>query len=117
MIIFISYYHRWVERYSRLHVVLGTSLVTGGLLILFRFLFYFPGPAAAICFYVSVDILSVVLVEQFWSLTNSIYTTREGKSWYGLVGTGGLVGGVAGGGFSALLINQTARRPLWGRLR
>lgn len=108
MIIFISYYHRWVERYSRLHVVMGTSLVAGGLLILFRFLFYFSGPVVSICFYVSVDILSVVLVEQFWSLTNSIYTTREGRSWYGLVGTGGLVGGVAGGGFSALLIHKTA---------
>jgi AAA family ATP:ADP antiporter len=56
---------------------------------------------------VFVDILSVVLVEQFWSLTNSIYTTQEGKSWYGFVGTGGLVGGIAGGGLSALLIQYT----------
>jgi AAA family ATP:ADP antiporter len=61
----------------------------------------------AVCFYVFVDILSVVLVEQFWSLTDSIYTSREGKSWYGFVGTGGLVGGIAGGGISALLIRYT----------
>jgi AAA family ATP:ADP antiporter len=46
-------------------------------------------------------------VEQFWSLTDSIYTTREGKSWYGIVGTGGLVGGVAGGWVSATLIKHT----------
>ena len=52
MIIFISYYHRWVERYSRLNVVLGTSLISSGLLILFRFLFHFPGPAVPMCFYV-----------------------------------------------------------------
>jgi AAA family ATP:ADP antiporter len=66
-----------------------------------------PGPAVAISFYVFVDIFSVVLVEQFWSLANSIYTTREGKSWYGFVGTGGLVGGIVGGGLSALLIQHT----------
>jgi len=107
MIVFISFYHWLVERFSRLHVVLGTCLVISGLLIGFRVAFEFPGMVVAICFYVFVDILSVVLVEQFWSLTNSIYTTGEGKSWYGFVGTGGLVGGVAGGGFSAFLIKFT----------
>jgi hypothetical protein len=44
-----------------------------------------------------VDIFSVVLVEQFWSLTNTIYSTEEGKRWYGIVGSGGLVGGVVVG--------------------
>jgi AAA family ATP:ADP antiporter len=107
MVVFISYYHRLVERYRRSHVVVGTCLVFGVLLIGFRLLFDIPGPVVAVCFYVFVDILSVVLVEQFWSLTNSVYTTREGKSWYGFVGTGGLVGGLAGGGFAAFLILRT----------
>ena len=104
---FITYYHRLVERHSRINVVLGTCLTIFGLLIIFRLLLTYPGPIAPACFYVFVDILGVVLVEQFWSLTNSIYTTHEGKSWYGLVGTGGLVGGVAGGWVSAMLIKHT----------
>jgi AAA family ATP:ADP antiporter len=104
---FIAYYHRLVERHSRINVVLGTCLTIFGLLIIFRLLLTYPGPIAPACFYVFVDILGVVLVEQFWSLTNSIYTTQEGKSWYGLVGTGGLVGGVAGGWVSAMLIKHT----------
>ncbi|MGD9300786.1 MAG: Npt1/Npt2 family nucleotide transporter, partial [Desulfobacterales bacterium] len=107
MVVFITFYHRLVARYSRFKVVLGTCLVISGLLILFRFMIALPGPVVPVCFYVFVDMLSVVLVEQFWSLTNSIYTTREGKSWYGFVGTGGLVGGIAGGGLSALLIQHT----------
>jgi AAA family ATP:ADP antiporter len=107
MVVFITYYHRLVARYSRFNVVLGTCLVISSLLVLFRLLINFPGTIVAVCFYVFVDILSVVLVEQFWSLTNSIYTTREGKSWYGFVGTGGLVGGITGGGLSALLIQHT----------
>ena len=104
---FITYYHRLVERHSRIHVVLGTCLTISGLLVIFRLLLHSPGPIASACFYVFVDMLGVVLVEQFWSLTNSIYTTHEGKSWYGLVGTGGLVGGVAGGWVSAMLIKYT----------
>ncbi|MGD8797645.1 MAG: Npt1/Npt2 family nucleotide transporter [Desulfobacterales bacterium] len=104
---FITYYHRLVERHSRLNVVLGTCLTISLLLIIFRLLLKYPGPIVPACFYVFVDILGVVLVEQFWSLTDSIYTTHEGKSWYGLVGTGGLVGGVAGGWVSAMLIKHT----------
>ena len=104
---FITYYHRLVERHSRIHVVLGTCLSISGLLVIFRLLLQSPGPIAAAGLYVFVDILGVVLVEQFWSLTDSIYTTHEGKSWYGLVGTGGLVGGVAGGWVSAMLIKHT----------
>ena len=105
--LFISYYHKLVERYSRIKVVLGTCLVFSAALVAFRILMNHPGPAVAACFYIFVDIVGVILVEQFWSLTNSIYTTHEGKSWYGLVGTGGLIGGVAGGGFSALLLKHT----------
>ncbi|MEE4263528.1 MAG: Npt1/Npt2 family nucleotide transporter [Desulfobacteraceae bacterium] len=107
MVVFITYYHRLVARHSRFKIVLGTCLAVSSLLVLFRFMINLPGPTVAVCFYVFVDILSVVLVEQFWSLADSIYTTREGKSWYGFVGTGGLVGGIAGGGISALLLQHT----------
>lgn len=107
MAVFIAYYHRLVERVSRFQVVLGTCLVVGLSLILFRFILVHPRPVLAVAFYVFVDIFSVILVEQFWSLTNSIYTTQEGKVWYGMVGTGGLVGGVLGSGFAALLIKHT----------
>jgi AAA family ATP:ADP antiporter len=105
--VFIRYYHRLVERHSRINVVLGTCLTISILLVVFRVLMSHSTLWVAACFFVFVDILGVVLVEQFWSLTNSIYTTHEGKSWYGLVGTGGLVGGVAGGWVSAMLIRHT----------
>jgi len=105
--VFIAYYHRLVARHNRIHVVLGTCLTISGLLVVFRLLLNHSTPLIAACFYVFVDILGVVLVEQFWSLSNSIYTTHEGKSWYGVVGTGGLAGGVAGGWAAAMLIRHT----------
>jgi AAA family ATP:ADP antiporter len=105
--IFIAFYHRLVERHSRIHVVLGTCMVISVLLVVFRLLLNYPGALAPAGLYVFVDILGVVLIEQFWSLTNSIYTTQEGKTWYGFVGTGGLIGGVLGGWTSAMLIKHT----------
>jgi AAA family ATP:ADP antiporter len=70
----IGLYHRIVERYARLHVVLASCLVFIALLVAFRIWFELHGPSAAIGFYILVDIFSVVLVEQFWSLTNTINT-------------------------------------------
>jgi AAA family ATP:ADP antiporter len=105
--LFITWYHGLVERHSRIHVVLGTCLSVSVILLAFRLASNQPGPVQSVLFYVFVDIIGVVLVEQFWSLTNSIYTTPEGRTWFGIVGSGGLVGGVAGGWAAALLIKYT----------
>jgi AAA family ATP:ADP antiporter len=107
MAVFIGVYHRLVERCSRVVLVLGTCLLLVACLVIFRILLNSPGPIVATSFYIFVDILGVLIVEQFWSLTNSIYSTKEGKGWYGYIGTGGLVGGVLGGGAAALVLKHT----------
>ncbi len=108
--VLIGIYHRLVARFSRVGVVLGSCLGFAALLVLFRLRMAEGGAAVAVALYIFVDILGVVLVEQFWSLTNSIYSTREGRGWYGFIGTGGLVGGVAGGAVAAFLIGHTPLR-------
>ena len=103
----ISVYHRIVARHTRLNVVLGTCAIIIALLLAFYPGLREPGQALAFSFYIFVDMLSVILVEQFWSLTNTIYTSDQGKRWYGLIATGGLLGGVAGGALSAFWIRHT----------
>jgi len=108
LLVGIIFYHHILNRYSRLQVVLGSCLLFITTLVLFRLLLLVStSKIIPVGFYIFVDILAVILVEQFWSLTDSMYSTEEGKRWYGLVGTGGLVGGVAGGGTAALLISYT----------
>jgi AAA family ATP:ADP antiporter len=106
--LFIAGYDRLVERYSRTNVVLGTCVTVAVVLGVFRLASDQPGPALSTLLYVFVDIIGVVLVEQFWSLADSIFTTRDGKSWYGVVGSGGLVGGVVGGWAAAMLLKHTS---------
>ncbi len=105
--ILIGPYHHVVERYSRLHVVLGSCLLFISLLILFRLMLESMSAVAAIGFYIFVDIFSVILVEQFWSLTNTITEAEDGRRSYWFVGTGGLVGGVLGGVLAASLLHYT----------
>lgn len=102
----IGLYHRLVARHSRIHVVLGSCAIVIICLVGFYTLVSDNGFAQAFTFYIFVDMLSVVLVEQFWSLTNTIYGTEDGKRWYGLIATGGLLGGVAGGSASSALITH-----------
>jgi AAA family ATP:ADP antiporter len=103
----ISAYHRIVARHTRINVVLGTCAIIITLLLAFYPGMREPGQLIAFSFYVFVDMLSVILVEQFWSLTNTVYTSDQGKRWYGLIATGGLLGGVAGGALSSFWIKQT----------
>src|SRR6056297_655293 len=107
LLAFIGSYHRLVERHDRLRVVLGSLLFFMALLVVFWLMLGFAGKAASAGFYVFVDIFSVILVEQFWSLTNTVTASAEGRRSYWFVGTGGLVGGIAGGVVAASLVNLT----------
>jgi AAA family ATP:ADP antiporter len=103
----ISLYHRLIALYARINVVLATcAIVITCLLIFYLLLNNNTGFVQAFAFYIFVDMLSVILVEQFWSLTNTIYDTETGKRWYGFIAIGGLLGGVAGGSMSSALISH-----------
>jgi ATP:ADP antiporter, AAA family len=100
----IGVYHRIVARLPRVGVVLGSLLMFAVILCIFRFLTPHFNSTSAMAFYVFVDIFSVVLVEQFWSLTNSISNTNQGRKSFWFVGTGGLVGGLLGGLLASSLV-------------
>ncbi len=108
-------YNRLLKKHSRLNIVLGTCGAVLVMLVLFRVLLLQPNLSTAIGFYLLVDIFSVVLVEQFWSLTNSVFRS-EGSRWYGLIASGGLVGGLVGGFLATALVSltpvQTTDMPL-----
>lgn len=108
----VSFYYRLIARFSRLRVVLATVSIIIVMLIGFRLLLTHPSQLTSFAFFVFVDMLSVILVEQFWSLTNSIYSEHDGKRWYGLIATGGLVGGVVGGQATDILIRQAGLQTI-----
>jgi len=105
--LFIGYYNNVVAKHSRLYVTLASCLVIIAILVASRFMLVHPTPAAVVAFYIFVDIVGVILVEQFWSLTDSLFCTDDGKRWYGIIGTGGLTGGVAGGFLAGALVKYT----------
>jgi ATP:ADP antiporter, AAA family len=104
---FIGLYHRLVERYSRLAVVLGSCLLFIVLLAGFRLALDWQHTAASIAFYIFVDIFSVILVEQFWSLADTVTETEAGRKTYWFIGSGGLLGGIIGGATATAMLEFT----------
>src|SRR5215475_6101408 len=47
--------------------------------------------------YIFVGIFGVVAVMQVWTIANFVWTTREAKRLFGVLGSGGIAGGIAGG--------------------
>ncbi|MDQ7074397.1 MAG: Npt1/Npt2 family nucleotide transporter [Gammaproteobacteria bacterium] len=103
----LSVYHLVVKNYSRFHIVIGSCTLFIVILLLFRIMMSEPDAILAASLHIFADIFSVVLVEQFWSLANSLYTSKEGKRWYGIVGAGGVAGGMVGSGIASLTISHT----------
>ena len=109
---FIGLYHRLVERYRRLAVVLGSCLMFIVLLVGFRLALDWQGMEASIsyAFYIFVDIFSVILVEQFWSLADSVSEADAGRKSFWFIGSGGLLGGVIGGVTATAMLEFTPMR-------
>jgi AAA family ATP:ADP antiporter len=49
-----------------------------------------------ILFYVWIGVFSLMVIAQFWSFANDLYTPEQGKRLFAIVGFGGSVGAVAG---------------------
>lgn len=101
-------YQRLLARVARWRVVLGSVGLCQGALILFWLGQDAAGAKTAVAFSIFVDIMSVLLVEQLWSAANTSFRADQGKRWYGLIGSGGLLGGMLSGGIAAFLLKHLA---------
>jgi AAA family ATP:ADP antiporter len=52
--------------------------------------------AVGIIFYLWIGVFSLMVIAQFWSFANDLYTPEQGKRLFAIVGFGGSVGAVAG---------------------
>ncbi len=86
------------------HRILQWALfVTGLSLVGFSYWFLHAGESAAIAFYLWSGAYGLVLVSQFWILTNERVNSRDAKRMFGFIGASGILGGLAGGAFATFL--------------
>ncbi|HEX7705280.1 MAG TPA: Npt1/Npt2 family nucleotide transporter [Thermoanaerobaculia bacterium] len=94
---FLRIYSRFADTMRRDGLIIATCTFTAGTMIAFWWLFEYPWQWVPFAFYVWISITIVMLVSQFWSLSNHMFDARQAKRLFAFVGAGGLLGGVLGG--------------------
>jgi AAA family ATP:ADP antiporter len=105
-------YRRLTKRYSHARLAGGSLFV----FLITLALLYAPltrdTPGAAALFYVWAGIFSLLAPGLGWIICYDLFTAREGKRYFGLLATGGILGGAAGAFYTLLTARLLGSRTL-----
>ena len=95
----------------------GASLVLVASLVGLRGLMAMEGEWVAYLLYAWVSIYGLVVTAQFWLLANALFTASQSKRIFTLLSAGAILGAIAGGEVTGLLVEGVGLRSenlLWG---
>ena len=98
----VALFAHLVDRMDKQRLVRGTFWTVAANLVIFWKLLQWPDKWVPAAFYVWVSIFSVLVVTLFWLVANDLYHPREAKRLFGFIGSGGILGGVAGSSLAAV---------------
>jgi len=101
--VFVAGYIRLARRVPPTALVSGSLLLFASNLLLFWWLGRRDWEWLPPVVYVWAGMYSAIAPAQVWTLANDVFTTREAKRTFGLVGSGGIAGAIFGGGAVAQL--------------
>ncbi len=112
--VFVTLYIRVSRRVRPTQLAIGTLGVFIASWIVFWWLVREGVDSAVAVFYVWVGMYGAVAATQVWTLANDLFTTREAKRVFGVVGAGGIFGAIAGGSLTGFLAGRigAANLPL-----
>jgi ATP:ADP antiporter, AAA family len=102
----VPLYGRLVARYPRMRLINLVTLFFTACPVIFYVLAMFGVPLAVV-FFVWIGVFSMMIVAQFWSFANDVYTKEEGERLFVIVGFGASLGAVAGARVADRLIELT----------
>jgi AAA family ATP:ADP antiporter len=99
----VPLYSRLVARFVRIRLINVVTVFFVSCLLLFYVLARFHVPLA-IVFFLWIGIFNLMVIAQFWSFANDIYTKDQGERLFAIVGFGASLGAVAGSRVADVLI-------------
>lgn len=95
--VFVALYIRVARRVQAAQLAIGTLGVFIASWIVFWWLERAGVGGAIAVFFVWVGMYGAIAATQVWTLANELFTTREAKRVFGVVGAGGIFGAITGG--------------------
>jgi AAA family ATP:ADP antiporter len=99
----VPVYGRLVARYARMRLINTVTTFFTACLVVFYVLGRFHVPLG-IVFFLWIGIFNLMVIAQFWSFANDIYTKDQGERLFAIVGFGASLGAVVGARFADRLI-------------
>lgn len=109
----IYFYSRHVERLDQRRLLLATfGFLTAGLVFFWWLLSRDTSFWSSGAFYVWGKLYPLLLVSQFWLVGNLVFTTRQARRLFAVVGMGLILGGIAGSVLTGALATVLGTEPL-----
>ena len=99
----VNFYLSWMRRAPLSSIVLTTQLFLVGNLAVFWLLLYADFRFLGVLIYVWVGVFAVLIPSQAWSLAGTVFTTRQAKRLFSIIGSGGILGAAIGGSFTGMI--------------
>jgi HEAT repeat protein len=111
---------RWIDRVSRRTMIAGTCAAFAAIFAAFWAVLPntaaeipdAPGRAVYPALYLTSDVFGTLMTTQFWTFAGDLFTGRQGRRLFGLVGAGGVAGSILGGGAVSLLAGPLGSEAL-----
>ena len=110
----VPLYGSLASKVNRIRLINGVTLFFVSNLVVFFLLGQAgvsPG-ALGVPFFLWIGIFNLVVVAQFWSFANDLYTPEQGKRLFAFMGFGQLTGAIAGPLINSSLIGRLGQFPL-----
>ncbi|MEX2467844.1 MAG: translocase [Gemmatimonadota bacterium] len=113
---FVPIYGMLASRMNRRRLLNGVTLFFSACLLVFFGMQSMTEIPLGVAFFLWVGIFNLVIVAQFWSFANDVYSKDEGERLFPIVAFGASAGAVAGAWFSGRLIDGSFRGAVCGSL-
>jgi AAA family ATP:ADP antiporter len=94
-LILVPLYSALASRVSRVKLINSVTLFFVACLIAF-FALHGAGVPIGVAFFIWVGIFNLMVIAQLWAFANDVYTVRQGKRLFAIVGFGASLGAIAG---------------------
>ncbi len=104
LLIAVPAYASLASRYARRRLINVVTSFFAACLVAFYLLHRVGVPHLGVAFFLWVAIFNVMVIAQFWSFANDVYTPEEGKRLFAIVAFGASLGAVSGSTIAGRLI-------------
>jgi AAA family ATP:ADP antiporter len=95
---------RWAPRVNQTRLFEAAAYVFASNLVVFWILLVFDWRWTGFAFYVWVSVFTALMPSLFWLLANYVFYANEGRRLFPVVMAGGLLGSIAGGALTSILV-------------